>query len=515
MMLHQFFSKQVVPAVLLISLFSSPCCADVFHVSGDGLDSSSGSLKKPWKTIQHALSTVNAGDSIQVHAGTYHEFLSVEKSGNSMDGDIVLTNYADDKVVLDGSKAAKSDIQALIEIRDQSYVTIRGLEICNVKTETLNETPIGIFVSGAGNAITIVDCTIHHIVSLATPNAKLSGRDAHGIAVYGDKRLPITGLKINSNTLYSLTLGSSEALVVNGNVDGFEIRDNVIRDCDNIGIDCIGFEKVSPDKKTDQARNGVVSGNHVFNIATADNPCYSGESAAAGIYVDGGRDIVIERNRVHNCDFGIEIASEKKGKITQSVSAINNILHHNLLAGLIMGGYNEKSTGSAKNCSVTNNTFFNNDTNLNGDEWGQIHLQFRVENCSISNNILFHDIGKDGNNLFIVHWNETGGGNTFNHNMFFGTANPVWVLGDNWIEGWSEYQKHAISGRNERFADPMLVSPKSDDFALRPESSCIDSGDNSVVKPEQLDYLAQKRIHGRSVDRGAIEASNKSSVDDQ
>lgn len=515
MMLHQFFFNRVVAAVLLISLFSCPCWADVYHVSGDGLNSSSGSLEKPWKTIQHALSSVNAGDSIQVHAGTYHEFLSVKKSGNSTDGDIVLTNYADDKVVLDGSKAAKSDIPAVIEIRDQSYVTIRGLEICNVTTDTLNETPIGILVSGACSAITIVDCTIHHIASLATPNGSLSGRDAHGIAVYGDNRSPITNLKINSNTLYNLTLGSSEALVVNGNVDGFEIRDNVIHDCDNIGIDCIGFEKVSPDKKTDQARNGVVSGNLIFNIATAENPSYEGESAAAGIYVDGGRDIVIERNRVHHCDFGIEIASEKKGKITQGVSARNNVLHNNLLAGLIMGGYNKNSTGSAKNCSVTNNTFFNNDTNPNGDEWGQIHLQFRVENCSFSNNILFHDIAKDGNNLFIVHWNETGGGNTFNHNMFFGTATPVWVLGDKWIEGWSEYQSHAISGRNEMFADPMLVSPKSGDFSLEPESSCIDSGDASLVDPDQLDYLGQKRVHGKSVDRGAIESSKRATVDDQ
>ena len=177
-------------------------------------------------------------------------------------------------------------------------------------------------------------------------------------------------------------------MVINGNVDGFEVRGNTVRDCDNIGIDCIGFEGTAPGGAVDQARNGVVSGNLVFNIATAANPAYGGESSAAGIYVDGGESIVLERNRVHHCDFGIEVASEHLNKITRFITVKDNVIHENLQTGLIIGGYNNNSTSDAKDCLIANNTFYNNDTIAGGDEWGQIHLQFRVRDCTFVNNVM-------------------------------------------------------------------------------------------------------------------------------
>ena len=49
------------------------------------------------------------------------------------------------------------------------------------------------------------------------------------------------------NELANLTLGSSEALVVNGNVKDFRIEGNKVHDTNNIGIDVIGFEGTAPD----------------------------------------------------------------------------------------------------------------------------------------------------------------------------------------------------------------------------------------------------------------------------
>ena len=295
-------------------------------------------------------------------------------------------------------------------------------------------------------------------------------------------------------------------MVVNGNVDGFEIRDNTVRDCDNIGIDCIGFEKVSPNAATDQARNGIVAGNQVYNIATKNNPAYDSESSAGGIYVDGGDSIVIERNHVHHCDFGIEVASEHKGKITRQITVRNNLLRENLQAGLIMGGYNRKTTGAAEDCIITNNTFYNNDTVTSGDEWGQIYLQFRVSRCTFANNILYHDISKGKQfNVFIVHWNTTGSQNSFDHNQFYGPATPVWILKNKWKEGWPEYLADSVSGTNEQFGDPLLTGVSGGNWMPAVKSPVVDSGSNAVISTNEIDFDGQPRIRNRIVDRGAAE----------
>ena len=98
------------------------------------------------------------------------------------------------------------------------------------------------------------------------------------------------------------------------------IRRRVFRACVGLGIDLIGFEGISFDAAYDRARNGVVSGNTIYNIDTQNNPAYGGERSAGGIYVDGGTGILIECNRVYSSNIGIEIASEHAGKATSDVT---------------------------------------------------------------------------------------------------------------------------------------------------------------------------------------------------
>jgi hypothetical protein len=54
-----------------------------FYVSTSGSDSNSGSASAPWKTIQHAASTVTAGATVIVESGTYHESVTFSNSGTS------------------------------------------------------------------------------------------------------------------------------------------------------------------------------------------------------------------------------------------------------------------------------------------------------------------------------------------------------------------------------------------------------------------------------------------------
>ena len=64
--------------------------------------------------------------------------------------------------------------------------------------------------------------------------------------------------------------------MVNGNVTNFRITHNVVHDNNNIGIDIIGFERTAPDPAADQARDGVVSGDLVYNITSRGNPANMG-----------------------------------------------------------------------------------------------------------------------------------------------------------------------------------------------------------------------------------------------
>ena len=123
---------------------------------------------------------------------------------------------------------------------------------------------------GAGSHIELLKNNVHHIEqNFEGRDAPGHGGNGFGIAVYGtDAKTPITDLIIDGNEVHHLKTGSSESLVVNGNVTNFRITHNVVHDNNNIGIDVIGFERTAPDPAVDQARDGVVSGNLVYNITS-------------------------------------------------------------------------------------------------------------------------------------------------------------------------------------------------------------------------------------------------------
>lgn len=132
--------------------------------------------------------------------------------------------------------------------------------------------------------------------------------NAHGIAIYGTDT--VKDINVVNNTLEDLKLGLSESLVLNGNIDGFKVENNIVRRSDNIGIDLIGYEGVSHDEKMDYVRNGIVKNNIVYEISSYGNPAYGEDYSAGGIYVDGGKNITIEKNTVYKSDIGIEATSE-------------------------------------------------------------------------------------------------------------------------------------------------------------------------------------------------------------
>ena len=128
-----------------------------------------------------------------------------------------------------------------------------------------------------------------------------------GITVYGtDPTAGITNLLIEGNQIYNCQPAPSEALTLNGNVSNFTIANNYIRNENSIGIDCIGGEGMSPDPTTDIVRNGEISGNRVTGAHE-----HNTNEEGAGILVDGGQNIAVERNISWANDVGIGVNAVK------------------------------------------------------------------------------------------------------------------------------------------------------------------------------------------------------------
>lgn len=475
-----------------------------YYVSTIGSDSNAGTSDAPWKTLQHAADTVSPGSKVYVRGGVYKEKLKITRSGSASQGPIVFASYGNETAIVDGTGLSVSGNEGLIELADVDYVTIQGFEIRNFTTASKNAVPTGIYVHGAGSFINLSDNKIHDIKNTATPTGKdRLGRDAHGIAVYGTKApASIHNLTISGNELYNLVLGSSESLVLNGNVNGFAVTSNLIHDNDNIGIDLIGFEGTAPNTAYDQVRNGLVKGNRVYNNSVRNNPSYkSDDNSAGGIYVDGGKDNIIEQNYSYNNDIGVEIASEHAGKATSNITVRSNVIYNNRLTGIAMGGYDDER-GSTVNSKIVNNTLYKNDTLDDGS--GQLLVQYDTRNNVIKNNIFV----ASSTDVLIYNGYTQNSGNVVDYNLYFapgGSSGANWTWKDKEYTGFATYKSGTGNDAHSLFVDPKFVIATNGDFHLQPSSPAIDSGstDNTIIGTEDID--GEPRVKGKAVNIGADE----------
>jgi hypothetical protein len=354
-------------------------------VAPTGADTNAGTAAAPLRTPQKAVDKLGAaGGTVELAAGTYAK-QRIVLSGRS---GVTVQAAPGAKVVLDATGLTPAaDTTGVVDVRDSSDIVIQGLDVTGFRTKSRGRTPVGIFVGGSGSNITIAANHVHH---LGNDNATQEADDvnAHGIAVYGTNGAkPITNLTIRGNEVDHLVLGASESVVVNGNVDGWTIDQNDVHDNNNIGIDAIGYEKVAKNPSSadaDRARNGRITGNTVTRITSVGNPAYAGGcDCADGIYVDGGRDIVISGNRVDSAEIGIEVASEHKGGTTNGIRVESNTVTGSAWVGLAVGGYSA-TKGDAYDVTVTGNTFTGN--NQNDDGSPEILLQNMVHDSRFTGN---------------------------------------------------------------------------------------------------------------------------------
>lgn len=461
-----------------------------------------------YATIQAAVTAAGPGDTIEVSTGTYAEFVSFPNSGTP-GNPITLTAKAGHTPVIDGTTLATTDLEGLVFIEDRSYITVSGMEIANLSASSPGHFPAGIWVRGTSHHIELLGNKVHDI-----RNSGCSSCGAHGIAVYGTSAsASIHDILIDGNEVYDCVLGWSESVVVNGNVEDFAITGNIVHDNNNIGIDAIGFEGecTGCSDALDQARDGIISGNLVYNIDSQGNPAYGSERSADGIYVDGGTRIVIERNIVHDSNIGIELASEHSGKATSEVLVRSNFVYRSHSIGIAIGGY-DNHRGSTRDCAIVHNTLYDNDTDHSTG--GELLVQYDTRDNLIENNVIF----ANSQNQFIANEWSLNSGNVVDHNLYFsagGAAASQWVWKTVPYTGFAAWKSGTGNDANSTFADPVLVSPAGGDLHLGPGSPAVGAAvalAAAVAGTEDID--GTPRVSGAAADIGADELACGNGVTD-
>ncbi|HEX6389337.1 MAG TPA: right-handed parallel beta-helix repeat-containing protein, partial [Solirubrobacteraceae bacterium] len=407
---------------------------------------------------------------------------------------ITFREHPGEQATISGRGITPRGDAGLIHVDGDSHLEFEGFELRDLRETARRKrsTPAGVFITGASSDIALRGLDIHGIRTRAG--------DAHGIAAYGsDGDRPIANLVIEHSYVHDLKLGSSEAIVLNGNVDGWRVSNNAIDDVDNIGIDAIGYEGTAP--RNDRARNGVIADNVITDVDTLGNFAYDGEDGncrcAGGIYVDGGHRIVVERNRISRSNLGIELASEARRGTTSDVLVRNNVIVDSDGPGMPIGGYDSRR-GKTERVQVVHNTIVNSDRLRTGQ--GELLLNYRVSGSTFLNNVVV--AGRQG--LLVGNPFRQNARNAFDGNVWFARGRPPaqarWQWRQRGLRGFGAWQRASGGDAHGRYADPLL------DATGRPgaASPAIDAGVVSALAGA-TDVTGAPRAQGAAPDAGAFE----------
>ncbi|MBV8599355.1 MAG: right-handed parallel beta-helix repeat-containing protein, partial [Actinobacteria bacterium] len=232
-----------------------------YYVSTSGSDGASGSAGTPWRTIGHALASVQPGDTVLVHGGTYPDWLVASRGGTS-NGMVTVAAYPGEQVTITGRLKVAAD-----------WLRFSGLDFVGQQG---NSSDVLVWVDGSHDELA------NDSFTKSWMSAIYVGEGGSGGSVPTDVR--IVGNDIESNgTHYNLDHG-----IYCGDCANVLIADNLIASNEAAGI------QLYPD-----ANHTIVTGNTIVR------------SGRFGIIVgsDGsttsGGNLIVDNVVAYNAETGI------------------------------------------------------------------------------------------------------------------------------------------------------------------------------------------------------------------
>jgi parallel beta-helix repeat protein len=201
--------------------------SNAYYVSASGSDSNAGTSVSPWKTIQKAANTLNAGDTVIVTAGTYNERISISRSGSSgkpitfLTQGTVLTegfNISASYINVSAFQIANTPGTSATDRSNGSGFYLSGSNNVISGNTIQNSTAAGIYFTGSSNNSTVsgnrityaVECGIYIqgsgnlIVSNDISHTRdVNGSDADGVRFFG------SGNTVRQNYIHDIMLSDS------------------------------------------------------------------------------------------------------------------------------------------------------------------------------------------------------------------------------------------------------------------------------------------------------------------
>jgi uncharacterized protein (TIGR02217 family) len=475
-----------------------------YYVATTGNDNAAGTIGAPFLTIQKALNTVAAGDTVYIRGGTYSEHLIIKTTGSQLSPitvqaygtEVVTVTSGNRRTIRTGGRQHGYIFRNMRLLA--SYTTYSDGKTYSIdfdKTGTADNEPTGDIWLGSnnypngGNDYFVLDnCYIEGAVRFYGSHCQVINSELNGISQWA------TGIFAGY-----------------GSCDHTLIDTNIIHDYTTRGAWLMNYIKYSI------ARNNTVYGcGRGINFDGAGaredyNECYNNliwDYDDNGIQFEQWFNGTCYNNRVLSWSgtgkgTGIEAISytntpdgDLRGVDTNSL-IFNNVVHHSGRAGIEL-----ICTCGWK---VYNNTVDENTAPLG--YYGGISLTasggYYSHNNKVKNNIISNCTGYQ---LWI---NDPSGGLTnfeCDYNLYYnpGGSNIIWMQRTSTaytLAAWqaaTAFDDHSISG-----TDPLFSDISNHDFTLQAASPALNVG--ATLAEVLTDIIGTARPQGAAYDIGAYE----------
>lgn len=411
------------------------------YVSLNGKNTDPGTRLKPWATIQHAIDQAEAGTTVVILPGIYHERVSIKNKSGKPNRWITIKAERYGTVTVTGKArySKNEDFLGVFELDNANYIKISGLEITHDGNHYTTPNTIrlaGIEINPSAHHIRIENNDIHSV------NTRMGSTKEYAYPIIAlsmkDDATNINNLEIIGNKIHDSETNTGDGIIycemihLLGNIHDVLVKDNEVYNSESSGISVSGNYRDSSVCKllslaNDRVRNVVINNNIFRNMRDF------------GVYVNGCNNVLVERNYIEDCGYGIGVLTET-GKIdkgndcgdglpSERVWIRNNIVIDSKNSDLVLGMYRTHATRNyyepIRDVYVTNNTFWG--AKAGPSSSAIMLLPGILGECRFLNNIIV------SNGFLLTRADTAGFDNTvkLDYNLWYSTAPAPFRYGSN------------------------------------------------------------------------------------